>query len=362
MEMTPRRFRTPLLFFGLYTAIGMLLFSAGYLDDLSRQHYGTWPRRLTEELVGAYTALVFLPFAMWVARRFRIRRENLVPALAVTIAAALAYSVAHTTLNAFGRDAVSLATGQGAYDYGIMFYRYPMEASKDVLYFLVSIGFINFFDGLERGRAATLAASELQTQLAQAQLENLRLQLHPHFLFNTLNAISAVMYEDVAKADRMLAQLSDFLRVVLASGNVQVVPLEEELNVERMYVAIMTTRLEQRLALTVDVEPEARDAQVPFMLLQPLLENCIRHGMPPGRDRLDITIGVRRVNGSTLVEVTDDGSGFREGARRGHGLAIVESRLAHLFGDASDFAIATAAAGGTRVSLRFPYARAGSPS
>lgn len=349
-----------MLLFALFSAIGLLLFCAGYLDDLSRQHFGTAPRRLTEELVGAYTALGLMPLIFLVARRFRIRRENWPSTLAVTLAAALVYSAIHTTLNAFGRDLVSLATGQGTYDYGIMFYRYPMEASKDILYFLIIVGFINFFDGLARSRQAEIAAADLQAKLAHAQLENLRLQLHPHFLFNTLNAISTVMYEDVQKADEMLTKLSDFLRLVLASSRVQIVPLEEEIKVERMYVDIMTTRLERRLLLDVRVDDDARDAEMPFMLLQPLLENSIRHGMPGENAALALTIAVRRENGSTVVDVVDDGTGFTPGAKRGHGIGNVESRLAYMYGDASSFAIASGASGGTRVTLRFPYVAGGS--
>src|SRR5260370_20374202 len=156
-----------------------------------------------------------------------------------------------------------------------MFYRYPMEASKDVMYFMVMIGCVTLIDRFAEARRVELAAADLQTKLAQAQLENLRLQLHPHFLFNTLNAISSVMYEDVRKADAMLSKLSEFLRTVLASGGVHNVPLDEELAVEKMYVDIMTTRLERNLTLHVEVEDGARDAVVPFMLLQPLLENSI---------------------------------------------------------------------------------------
>lgn len=360
--MTASRLRTPLLLFGLLTAIGLLFFSAGYFDDLSRQIRGTAPRRLTEEMVGVYTAYVMLPFAFWIARRFRIRRESLVTALLVTIAAALVYSAVHTTLNEFVRDGISRVTGQGRYDYGIMFYRYPMEASKDIIYFLIMVGFVNYFDGLARARRTEIEAAELQTKLARAQLENLRLQLHPHFLFNTLNAISAVMYEDVAKADEMLAKLSDFLRTVLASSSVQIVPLDEELKVERMYVDIMTTRLEQRLSLNVLIKDDAREAAMPFMLLQPLLENSIRHGMKCERNAIDITIAVSRQNGSTVVEVIDDGSGYFPAGRRGHGLANVESRLIHTFGGASSFTIAPRATGGTHVTMRFPFARAGSAS
>ncbi|HEV7180574.1 MAG TPA: histidine kinase [Candidatus Baltobacteraceae bacterium] len=357
--MRSRRFRTFLLLFALYSAVGTLLFASGYLDDLSRGHYGTAPRRLTEEFVGAYTALALLPFVIWFARRFRIRMENWPLTVALTVGAALCYSAAHTSLNAVVRDAVSVLTGQGRYDYGTMFYRYPMEASKDIIYFFIMVGCINFIDGVARARKAEVAAVELQTRLAEAKLENLRLQLHPHFLFNTLNAISAVMYEDVARADEMLTKLSDFLRHVLASSGVHEVPLAEELAVERMYVDIMRTRLERQLSLGVHVEEDAREAAIPFMLLQPLLENSIRHGMSELAPAIHLDIDVRRRNGSTVVRVSDNGTGIIDGWKPGIGLQNVESRLSHMYGADSRFTIEPLAGGGTCATLTFPFSQAG---
>jgi two-component system LytT family sensor kinase len=257
------------------------------------------------------------------------------------------------------RLAIYPAAGLGPYDYGDMVFRYPMEASNDLISYATITGFIYFFGQMAAARQTELAASELQAKLAEAQLENLRLQLNPHFLFNTLNAISSVMYEDLAKADEMLTKLSDFLRIVLASNGVHQVALDEEIDVERKYVEIMTARLEQRLDLRVHVEAGAASAIVPFMILQPLLENSIRHGTPGDRGALDIGIDVARRNGSTVICVTDDGVGFNpaEGTR-GHGLALVNSRLDHMYGGAATFTIARRDGGGTQATLTFPYSAA----
>ncbi len=356
-----RRFATGLTLFALFTAIGLLLTVSGYLADLAQQHYGTMALRLTEEMVGSYTALALLPFIIWFARRFRLRAENWVSILALTIAAALLYSGVHTTINALGRDLVSRLTGQGPYDYGIMFYRYPMEAAKDVLYFTIFVMSINFIDGLKTARQAEIAAAELQTKLADAKIENLQLQLHPHFLFNTLNAISSVMYEDVPKADEMLSKLSDFLRTVLGSSGVHEVPLAQELAVEHMYVDIMKTRLERNLALDVHVDEAAQGALVPFMLLQPLLENSIRHGMADARSSIALDIAVQRRNGSLVIELCDDGCGFTSAKTGGIGLRNVASRLEHLYGDGAYFSIEPRYEGGTRATMIFPFA-GGSPA
>jgi two-component sensor histidine kinase len=340
----------------LYTAIGLLLFGYRYLEDLANHRLGTLLPRLIDEMTGVYTALAAIPIILWTARRFPITRKTWKTAVPIALVSACAYSALHTTLMWFTRLALYPAAGLGPYDYGDMLYRYPMEASNDLISYATIAGFIYFFDRIAAARRAELAASELQAKLAEAQLENLRLQLNPHFLFNTLNAISSVMYEDVAKADEMLTKLSDFLRIVLASNGVHQVPLAEEIDVERKYVEIMTTRLERRLDLRVDVEAGAAEASVPFMILQPLLENSIRHGASDDRGTLSIGIDVAHRNGSTVIQVSDDGSGFdAERATRGHGLSLVTSRLDHMYGGAATFAIARRESGGTLATLIFPY-------
>jgi two-component system, LytTR family, sensor kinase len=340
----------------LYTAIGLLLFGYRYFEDLATQRTGTLLPRFIDEMTGVYTALAAIPIIFWTARRFPITRQTWKTAIPIAFAGACAYSALHTTLMWITRIAIYPAAGQGSYDYGNMIFRYPMEASNDLISFATITGFIYFMDRMAAARQAELAAADLQTKLAEAQLENLRLQLNPHFLFNTLNAISSVMYEDLAKADEMLTKLSDFLRIVLASNGVHQVALDEELAVERKYVEIMTARLEQRLDLRVNVEAGAASAIVPFMILQPLLENSIRHGTPGNRGALDIGIDVARRNGSTVICVTDDGIGFNpENGTRGHGLALVNSRLDHMYGGAATFTIARRDGGGTEAILTFPY-------
>jgi LytS/YehU family sensor histidine kinase len=340
----------------LFTAIGLLFFSYHFLDDLARGKTGTALPRFIEEMTGAYSAAIVLPITIWTLRRFPFGRRTWPLALAAQLGGLIVYTVAHTSLMAISRALLFPLAGLGPYDYGIMLYRYPMEASFDALIYPVVAGFVYVFDRLRQAREAEVRAAELQTRLAQAQLENLKLQLHPHFLFNTLNAISSVMYEDVAKADAMIAQLSDFLRLVLDSSGVHEVPLQRELAVERMYVDIMKTRLDSRLNLSFDIDPELRDAAVPFMLLQPLLENSIKHGLSPNSNGLDIAITARRTSGSTVIAIRDDGIGLGANeAIEGHGLSNVRERLAHMYGDAAAFAIAPAQGSGTVVTLSIPF-------
>src|SRR5579862_7022488 len=232
-----------------FTALALLMFGYHYLNDVANGSTATWPRRLVEETTGVYSVLLLLPLIVWVARRFRPTCNPWTVTALAWIAGAIAYTAAHTTIMGLSRVAIFHMLGLGSYDYGIMLFRYPMEASNDVVSFATIATIVTFWDRIETSRRAELEAAGLKTKLAEAKLENLRLQLHPHFLFNTLNAISNVMYEDVRKADEMLAKLSDFMRLVLASSGVEHVPIEQELAIERMYVDIMKTRLERGLQL-----------------------------------------------------------------------------------------------------------------
>jgi sensor histidine kinase YesM len=341
--------------FLFYTAVGVFNFGHFYLDDLSRGEGGTALRRLMEELTGVYSAFVLLPFIFWIVRRAPMTRESWPRSLALNVFGLAVYTLAHTTLMAISRALIAPALGLGTYDYGNLAYRYPMEASGDTVSYALVASTIYLFARLRAARAAELHAVDLQRRLAEAQLENLRLQLNPHFLFNTLNAISSVMYDDVRKADAMIAKLSDFLRTVLAASGVANVPLEEELAVERQYVEIMTTRLERSLDLRITVADGAGDALVPFMLLQPLIENSIKHGMSD-RPSLALEILAHRRDAQTIIEVRDDGRGCAPICTPGIGLANVRSRLAHLYGAAATFSLEAREGGGTRAILAFPYA------
>ncbi|MBV8370560.1 MAG: histidine kinase [Candidatus Eremiobacteraeota bacterium] len=343
----------------LFAVFGLGAFLYRYLDDLARHRVGTFGMRLFEESTGVLTALVIVPIVVGVSRQVPWTRAGWPRAGLAHLGGALVFTLLHTTLMAATRAMLSPLTGMGPYDYGDMLWRYPMEASNDLFVYAVAAALAYYAGREDRMRKAELAAADLRAQLAQATLENLRLQLNPHFLFNALNAISSVMYEDVRRADAMLARLSEFLRTVLAN-EAQQVPLGDELDVERMYVDVMRARLEQALRFEVRVDPAARDAVVPFLVLQPLLENAIRHGMGGEREAIAITVDVARERETTVISVADDGVGLRNGTpRSGHGLANVESRLRALYDGGASFAIASAPQGGTRATVRFPYAAAG---
>jgi LytS/YehU family sensor histidine kinase len=341
--------------FLVLTAIGLFNFAHFYLDDLARGQSGTLAERLMEELTGAYAAFPLIPLMWWIAGPAPRVRGDWPRFVALSVLALATYTIVHTTLMAVSRAIIAPAIGLGTYNYGNLFYRYPMEAAGDAIFYVIFAIVISLVVRVHDARAAELRASDLQRQLVEAQLENLRLQLNPHFLFNTLNAISSVMYEDVRKADAMISKLSDFLRTVLTSSGVSSVSLGEELAVERQYVEIMTTRLERRLDLRVSVGEGLEGALVPFMLLQPLLENSILHGMSD-RPSLALEIVASRRDGQTVIEVNDDGRGYKPVRPPGIGLSNVRSRLAHLYGPRASLSLEARDEGGTRATVALPFA------
>ena len=187
----------------------------------------------------------------------------------------------------------------------------------------------------------------------------LRLQLHPHFLFNTLHTISALMHKDLRAADRMLALLGDLLRDSFERVGAQEVSLKQELGFLDRYLEIERTRFRDRLTVTLSVDPETLDAEVPNLLLQPLVENAIRHGLGKRQDAGHIEIVARRNFERLDLRIRDDGPGLPEGSetalRAGVGLANTQARLEQLYGSNHRFDLRNRPEGGLEVALEIPF-------
>ena len=227
---------------------------------------------------------------------------------------------------------------------------------------LISQGFVSgVFTGVVFYTVVVMLYTALafRAELTQAKLDTLRSQLRPHFLFNTLNAISVFVGEDADKARLLILRLSTLLRRSL-DQEAHEVPLEEELAFANDYLDIQRGRFGDRLAVEVEVEPDALRGNIPVFLLQPLLENAIEHGMPDDRP-INVTIRASRVNGTMHIEVVDDGVGLLESAtrKRGIGIANTRARLEQLYGDRARvewlMAHGGANARGTRVEIELPY-------
>lgn len=206
-----------------------------------------------------------------------------------------------------------------------------------------------------RAQARERRSLELEASLAKARLDALAMQLQPHFLFNSLNAIAALVHKDPEAADEMLGALSDFLRMTLESSGEPELPLRRELEFIERYLAIEKVRFGDRLRFTIDVEPGTLEARVPALVLQPLVENAVRHGIEARPGEGLITISAARSDSRLLLKVTDNGAGLRNapGSGGGIGLTNTRSRLRELYGDAATLELRNE--GGVSVLLSLPF-------
>jgi len=204
-------------------------------------------------------------------------------------------------------------------------------------------------------REREVRASQLETQVAQAQLMALKMQLQPHFLFNTLNSISALVTDNPAAAERMIARLSELLRTTLENAGTQEVSLQQELAVLDTYLEIERARFPDRLRVQMDIDPAVLDARVPNLILQPLVENAIRHGIAPQPHTGEVAIHAARSNGHLMLRVQDNGVGVQalDTLEWGVGLTNTEARLQQLYGAQHTFELRND--DGFEVRLAFPY-------
>lgn len=346
--MARPRVKIVLLLVVYAVALTCLEFTYHYLDFVSRNRVISWKVPFLEQMTGVFGAVALLPVAIYMARNYRLDAFEWLKNVPRHLGALLLFSLVHTTWNWGARAALFPLAGLGPYDYGAMPVRYFMELPIDVVSYSMAVSIATLY-------YRQWGAAQLEKTLAQAQLQNLRLQLNPHFLFNTLNTISAVMYEDVRAADRMIARLSDLLRSTLEQGNAQEVTLEREFEFLRLYVETMKARFEDRLEVAVDQSAETRGAMVPPLVLQPLVENSIKHGADRRTSIVRIEVSAARENGSLRLEVRDHGPGIEGKRPNGIGLSNTAERLEKLYGGTHRLGLRNADDGGLVVTVEVPF-------
>ncbi len=311
----------------------------------------------SEEGVGGLAGVAIFPLVYWVAIRFPLLSAKWRRNLLVHLVAVCLISLVHTSLIVTFRAVFFPLLGLPN-QYGYIPTRYPMEFSHFFIYYWVALGFIYLFHEVRFARQRELQQARLETSLAQAQLQNLQLQLEPHFLFNALNAISATIYENPRVADEMIGFLGELLRQLLKSDRAQEVPLADELETLHLYTRIMQARLEHRLKLTFEIDDSVKQALVPQFILQPLVENAIRYGIDPVTFHIDIAIQAHRENDRLVLILRDHGPGLDRSAvlTSGIGLRNTTERLLRLYGDGQSFEIRNAdEGGGVVVKIRLPF-------
>jgi len=344
----------------IVVALSSLLFTYRLFAELASGDKPFWPGLLLQESVAVLGGALLFFVVRWLVRCLPWSAATWKRRLGVYAGLFVALSAVHTTWNWGVRVALFAVLGLGHYDYGIMPLRYVMELPADVLGFSLITVVIHGVERIRAARARELHAAQLETSLARAQVKNLRLQLQPHFLFNALNTVSSVMYDDPRAADEILDRLATLLRASLATSHRDEVPLQTELEILDAYLAILEARFGERIRVFRNVDDGLRDALVPSMLLQPLFENAVRHGNAEREGRATITLTAVREGESVRIDVHDDGPGHPPGSdplaegSGGLGLRATAERLELLYGGDASFAAGNDLGGGFRVTVRVP--------
>jgi two-component system LytT family sensor kinase len=357
------RFRAAGWVLAAWTVVGVFRAADRYFSDpfqLRRLEFGLW-EATGENLLAAYLWAALTPLVVWIARRSLPRRNDYLAPLALLAAGAVlapvahgvAYQLAYPLLMGFP---LVVATQLSALR-TLLPVLYPIEL---VTYgAIVGATWMVTYSRLSRER--DLRSSQLRTRLAGARLAALQMQLHPHFLFNTLNSILPLVFRDGESASRTVARLTDLLRLSLQHETSDLIPLARELETLQVYLDIQATRFQDRLTVRLDVEAGVGDALVPNLILQPLVENAVKHGIAarPGAGSIDIR--VRREGPERLsLLVSDDGAGPTPqgppGGREGVGLRNTRDRLELLYGDCHSFDFRGAPGRGCQVALSIPFA------
>jgi two-component system, LytTR family, sensor kinase len=321
-----------------------------------------WTRQVGFEFLYWFVWASLTPIVLWIARHFPIERANWRRVVPILIGFGLVIAPLQSVVEvsiAYFIDAVirhtpaaEMARRRQLIPRGIV-----VECFGNfIIYSLILCGHYAYAY-YQKYREREMRSLELEGRLVQAQLQNLKMQLQPHFLFNTLHTISILMMRDVSAANSMLIRLSDLLRITLDSSGTQEVSLKEELDFLRGYLEIEQTRFQDRLEIRLDIAPVTLDALVPNLILQPLVENAIRHGIAGRTESGLIEIRARRIANQLCLEVSDNGVGLKQTPElnKGVGLTNTQARLKQLYGKTHLFELINVPSGGLSVKIIIPF-------
>lgn len=316
----------------------------------------SWLWSLRDQMTYAYLWCAATPAALWGAHRFRLEGpgwpRNLLAHLGLLLVLLPAIGLTRDLI--LGPEESPF----GHFTWGKLLRSIELTFDTGALVYVGVIGVEHAFVYYRRYQKGLVRSGQLQTQLVQAQLQALKMQLHPHFLFNTLNSITALVHEDPDMAERTIARLSELLRLFLANSSIHEVPLAEELRILDLYLEIERARFEDRLTVHYDVPDALQDAMVPNLVLQPLVENSIRHGIGRRSEPGWIAISAERCVDTLVLRVVDNGAGIgteHAGSHQGMGLGITRGRLESLYGLQQSLAVRNLPAGGVEARITMPF-------
>ncbi|MEO5820245.1 MAG: histidine kinase, partial [Vicinamibacteraceae bacterium] len=364
--------RKAALIVGGWTLVALFLFSKNLAARMLRQDPSPWFDILLAWLIGSYASAALTPAILWLGERFPFGRERWAAPFAIHLVGSAVFAVTQLWLEAVvtaWTGVVSFPVAQSVRTYFPVLIALGLHGSMLCYWLIIGLQSLwRFYESARRHERDALElmarASALETQVVQARLGALKMQLQPHFLFNTLNAVvSLVRAGRGREAEDTLAHLSDLLRWVLDDSEQQEVPLARELEYVRLYLAVERVRFSDRLHIDLRIAPDALDAAVPHLCLQPIVENAIRHGIEASASAGELVIAARRAGVMLELVVEDDGPGFRNMRQPvGIGLANTRLRLVELYGDRASLTLANALDGGAIVTLTLPFRECDEPA
>jgi two-component system, LytTR family, sensor kinase len=346
----------------LIAAAGLVPATLSALDAyvqsrLAGQRRVPWPNVVFSSSEWLFLAAL-TPIVILLARRVPLRRDRIGRIVVTHAVGALLLCVGWATLGILLGRLLNTYPWQGHFARDYLSWIMTSVPWSVVMYFAF-LGCVYAFTYFAEAREREAQQARLSAQLAEARLGALRMQLNPHFLFNSLNALAVLVRDQKTRdASRMLELLGAVLRQVLQGEKRQEVPLSEELRFIEQYLAIEQVRFSDRLQLRWSIDPALRDALVPEFILQPLVENAVRHGIAKRSEAGTIEVSASAAEGHLVLSVRDDGPGYRaEQTEPGVGLANTRARLETLFGGAGSLELRRGETGGTIATVRLPLRR-----
>ncbi len=313
------------------------------------------------QMTWSYLWALATPLVLFAAARIPIERNNWIRSSLLHVPISIVLSV---LLTAVGHIVLWLYWGRPAgkpFSFVNMSRFVVANFSEGIgIYLLIALSSYAFgyYRRYREGKDRTL---QLEAQLSYAQLQALKMQLHPHFLFNTLHSISALLHKDVEAARKMISRLGDFLRLTLENSGSQEVTLRQEMEFLTCYLEIERIRFQNRLVTRIELDPKILEAKVPNLILQPIVENAIRHGIAPRSTPGIIEIDAKHLDRVLRIQVRDNGPGIPEHRTSGNlfekglGLSNTETRLERLYGTDHLFDLRNSPEGGLIVTLEIPF-------
>lgn len=315
-----------------------------------------WRFYIINEFTGSFTILVFLPFLLWFFKRFPLQRPNIFFKIIRYILVSLVFGILYTTIMYSARVPLYKMVGITRLHeiFNDLPYRYLMEYFKQFFAFWIVYLVYWAFRQYQNNRNRQLKEVELKEQLMQAQLKTLQMQLNPHFFFNTLNTISSIMYTNPSKADRIISQLSIFLRSVLGLKDQVLHALSSEIDLLKQFTEVMKSRYPDKLEIVYEVNPSSKQEKVPVLLLQPIVENAIHYGID-FNSKTRVTISTQSDQTYLYLKVSDNGPGIQTGSiSMGTGLTNTFSRLDKIYKGQHRIELVNRSAGGLDAIIALP--------